>query len=250
MPAELNEKRTSYTAHNWQVIGRVKPTVTMAAGERRRLVDPARYPRARRRADVDVRRTRRARCASRSSARSKPLLLTLFGASARAAADRLRQRRESAHRANGIAAGRDCGASRAWRGTRASRATAVDRSVGACGRSDASADSLFAFGGMRAAPRAAADRRSRASSELSIDARVLGVRDRDLGGERRSCSACWRRGVVRGGDLRAALAQSQRTQGGGGASYRIRAIARGASGRDDGRAAHRRRLARRAASCD
>ena len=80
---------------------------------------------------------------------------------------------------------------------------------------------LLALAGMRVLLALAARRASRASSELRVDWRVLAFAIVVSAGTAivLGLVAAWRGAR---GDLRAALAQSQRTQGGGGASYRIR----------------------------
>jgi putative ABC transport system permease protein len=219
MPAELNEKRTSYTSHNWQVIGRVKPTVTMAQAN----------------SDVSgILRDIHARVGELTwtfdgrivllreqiIGKVKPLLLTLFGASAvllliacANVANLLIARMAS--RQGEIAVRLALGAARARLAQQLLIEASVLAGIGCLG------GLALAFGGMRlllalrptVVPRV---------NELSIDARVLAFAIAVSAGTAivLGLLAAWRGA---GGDLRAALAQSQRTQGGGGSSYQIRA---------------------------
>lgn len=219
IPAELNEKRTSYTSHNWQVIARVKPTVTMAQANS----DVSAILR-----DIHARvgeltwtfDGRIVLLREQIIGKVKPLLLTLFGASAvllliacANVANLLIARMAS--RQGEIAVRLALGAAR----SRLAQQLLIEASVlGAIGCAGGLA---FAFGGMRlllalrptVVPRV---------GELSIDARVLVFAIAISAGTAivLGLVAAWRGAS---GELRAALAQSQRTQGAGGASYNIRA---------------------------
>ena len=219
VPAELNEKRTSYTSHNWQVIARMKPTVTMAQAN----ADVSAILR-----DIHARvgemtwtfDGRTVLLREQIIGKVKPLLLTLFGASGvllliacANVANLLIARMAS--RQGEIAVRLALGAARSRLAQQLLIEASVLAGIGCLG------GLAFAFGGMRlllalrptVVPRV---------GELAIDAHVLvfalavsAATAIVLG-----LLAAWRGA---GGDLRAALAQSQRTQGGGGASYQIRA---------------------------
>lgn len=219
IPAEMNEKRTSYTAHNWQVLGRMKPgvTITQATSDVSAILRDlhARVGEATWTFDG-----RTVLLRDQIVGRIRPLLITLFAASAvllliacANVANLLIARMAS--RQGEIAVRLALGAAR----TRLAQQLLIEASVlaaiGCLG------GLLLAFGGMRlllvlrptVVPRV---------SELSIDARVLGFAIAVSAGTAIALGllAAWR-GVS--GDLRAALAQSQRTQGGGGVSYSVRA---------------------------
>jgi predicted permease len=219
LPAELNQKRTSYTAHNWQVIARVRPTVTMAQAN----------------ADVSaILRDLHARVGELTwtfdgrivqlreqiIGKVKPLLLTLFGASAvllliacANVANLLIARMAS--RQSEIAVRLALGAARSRLAQQLLIEASVLAGIGCLG------GLAFAFGGMKlllalrptVVPRV---------GELGIDARVLVFAVAVSAGTAivLGLLAAWRGAS---GDLRAALAQSQRSQAGGGTSYQIRA---------------------------
>ena len=218
MPSELNEKRTSYTAHNWQVVARVKPNVTLEQS----TSDVSTILR-----DLHSRvgeatwtfdgRTVRVR--DQIVGKIRPLLMMLFGASAvllliacANVANLLIARMAS--RQGEIAVRLALGAARARLAQQLLIEATVLAAIGCIG------GLALAFGGMRLllALRPAIVPRV---GELSIDARVLTFAVGVSAGTAivLGLLAAWR-GV--GGDLRSALAQSQRTQGGGGASYSVR----------------------------
>jgi predicted permease len=81
VPAELNEKRTSYTAHNWQVIARIKPGVTLeqANGDVSSILRDLHARVGEKTWTFDGRIVR---LREQIVGRIKPLLMTVFGASA------------------------------------------------------------------------------------------------------------------------------------------------------------------------
>jgi putative ABC transport system permease protein len=215
---ETFEKNTSYTAHNWRVIGRVKAGVQLDQANR------------------DLSMTLRRLHASLGDAtwtfdgavvglreqiigRIKPLLLLLLGASgvllliACANVANLLIAR-MAVRENEIAVRLAIGAGRARLAQQLLIEAALLSAVGCM------AGVLLALAGMQLllALRPALIPRV---DELRIDWRVLAFAILVSAGTAivLGLVAAWR---AARGDLRAALAQSQRTQGGGGASYRIR----------------------------
>ena len=219
IPAELNEKRTSYTAHNWQVIARMKPDVTIEQA----TADVSAVLRDLHSRVGDLTWTfdgRSVRLREQLIGRVKPLLLTLFGASAvllliacANVANLLIAR--MATRQGEIAVRLALGAARARLAQQLLIEASVLAIIGCAG------GLAFAFGGMRlllalrptVVPRV---------GELSIDGSVLVFAIVVSAGTAITLGllAAWRGA---GGDLRSALAQSQRTQGGGGASYHVRA---------------------------
>ncbi|HEY4304220.1 MAG TPA: ABC transporter permease [Gemmatimonadaceae bacterium] len=219
MPAELNEKRTSYTSHSWQVIGRMKPSVTVEQAN----ADVSQLLRDLHARVGDMTWTFDGRIVllrEQIIGKVKPLLLTLFGASAvllliacANVANLLIARMAS--RQGEMAVRLALGAAR----TRLAQQLLIEASVlagiGCLG------GLALALAGMKlllalrptVVPRV---------GELSVDARVLGFAILISASTAivLGLVAAWRGAS---GDLRAALAQSQRTQGGGGASYQIRA---------------------------
>lgn len=219
VPAELNEKRTSYTAHNWQVIARIKPGVTLeqANGDVSSILRDLHARVGEKTWTFDGRIVR---LREQIVGRIKPLLMTVFGASAvllliacANVANLLIARMAS--REGEIAVRLALGAAR-WRLAQQLLIEAtVLAAIGCAG------GLALAFGGMRllltlrptVVPRV---------GELNIDARVLAFAIVVSAGTAivLGLLAAWRSAR---GDLREALAQSQRTQGGGGASYTVRA---------------------------
>jgi predicted permease len=219
VPSELDEKRTSYTAHNWQVIGRVKPGVTVeqANGDVSSILRDlhARVGEMTWTFDGRIIRLR-----EEIVGKIKPLLMTLFEASAvllliacANVANLLIAR--MAARQGEIAVRLALGAARARLAQQLLIEATVLAAIGCAG------GLALAFGGMRlllalrptVVPRV---------GELNIDGRVLAFAILVSAGTAivLGLLAAWRGSR---GDLREALAQSQRTQGGGGASYRVRA---------------------------
>ena len=101
-PREIYEKDASYTAHNWRVIGRVKNGDLARAGKSRPVDDAAAPARIARRGHLDLRRNgdRIARADRRQHQAALASSARRIGG---AAADRVRERRESADRAHGRA---------------------------------------------------------------------------------------------------------------------------------------------------
>lgn len=218
LPRELRGRNTSYTAHNWRVIGRVRDGVSLA------------------RANGDLSSTLRTLHASVGEAtwtvdgkavtireqlvgKIRPLLLMLFGASGvllliacANVANLLIARMAS--REGEIAVRLAIGAGRGRLAQQLLIESSLLTAAGCAG------GLLLAFGGMKIllalrptlVPRV---------TELSVDGRVLAfaVLVSAATAIGLGLLAAWR-GVR--GDLRSALAQAQRTQGGGGASYRLR----------------------------
>lgn len=218
VPREIRAKNTSYTAHNWTIIGRLRPNITTAQANQdvssilRALHD--RVGEATWTFDGKVIGMR-----EQIVGNIKPLLITLFAASAvllliacANVANLLIAR--MAVREGEIAVRLAIGAGRGRLAQQLLIEASMLAAVGCIG------GLLLAYAGVKVlvalhptlVPRV---------SELSIDSTVLmfailvsAATALGLG-----LLAAWR-GVR--GDLRSALAQSQRTQGGGGASYRLR----------------------------
>jgi putative ABC transport system permease protein len=218
-PAELNGKSTSYTSHSWQVIARVKPTVTMQQAN----ADVSTILR-----DLHMRvgeltwtfDGRIVLLREQIIGKVKPLLLTLFGASAvllliacANVANLLIARMAS--RQGEIAVRLALGAGRMRLAQQLLIEATVLAGIGCLG------GLALAFAGMQLLLKLRPTVVPRVS-ELTIDARVLVFAIAVSAGTAIALGllAAWR-GVA--GDLRSALAQSQRTQGGGGASYHVRA---------------------------
>ena len=217
-PREIFEKNTSYTAHNWRVIGRVKPGVPIEQARR------------------DLSMTLQRLHASLGDAtwtfdgtvvglrdqivgNIKPLLYLLLGASAvllliacANVANLLIAR--MAVRENEIAVRLAIGAGRARLAQQLLIEASLLSAVGCIG------GLLLALAGMQVLLTLRPESIPRVG-ELRIDWLVLAFAVLVSAGTAivLGLVASWRGAR---GDLRAALAQSQRTQGGGGASYRIR----------------------------
>ena len=217
-PREIYEKNTSYTAHNWNVIGRVKTGIPLEQANR------------------DLSMTLQRLHASLGDAtwtfdgkviglreqivgNIKPLLLLLLGASgvllliACANVANLLIAR-MAVRENEIAVRLAIGAGRGRLAQQLLIEASLLSAVGCIG------GLLLALAGMQVLLALRPDSIPRVG-ELRIDWLVLAFAIRVSAGTAivLGLVAAWRGAR---GDLRAALAQSQRTQGGGGASYRIR----------------------------
>jgi predicted permease len=217
-PREVFGKDESYTAHNWRVVGRVKNRVTIAQASQdvstllQRL--HAQVGQATVTLDGEAVSLR-----EQIVGKIKPLLLLILGASGvllliacTNVANLLIAR--MAVRENEIAVRLSIGAGRARLAQQLLVETAFLSAAGCI------AGLVFAFAGVRALlvlqpsliPRVGEvrlDWRVGAFAVLLAAATAIGL----------GLLAAWRAGR---GDLRAALSQSQRTQGGGGASYRIR----------------------------
>jgi putative ABC transport system permease protein len=217
-PREIFEKNTSYTAHNWLVIGRVKSGVPIEKANR------------------DLSMTLQRLRGSIGDATStfdgtaiglreqivgdiKPLLFLLLGASGvllliscANVANLLIAR--MAVRENEIAVRLAIGAGRARLAQQLLIEASLLSAVGCIG------GLLLALGGMKVLLVLRPESIPRVS-ELRVDWSVLAFAILISAGTAivLGLVAAWRGAR---GDLRAALAQSQRTQGGGGASYRIR----------------------------
>jgi predicted permease len=219
IPAELNEKNTSYTAHNWQVIGRIKPDVTIdqASADVSSILRDlhARVGEATWTFDGRIVRLR-----EQIIGRVKPLLMMLLGAAAvllliacANVANLLIAR--MATRQGEIAVRLALGAARARLAQQLLIEASVLAGIGCLG------GLALAFGGMKlllalrptVVPRV---------GELTIDTRVMAFAVAISAGTAivLGLLAAWRGAS---GDLRETLAQSQRTQGGGGTSYQVRA---------------------------
>jgi putative ABC transport system permease protein len=217
-PREIFEKNTSYTAHNWKVIGRVKDGVTLAQASN----DVSTLLRRLHAQVGDQTWTFDGRALSlreQMVGGIKPLLLLMLGASAvllliacTNVANLIIAR--MAVRENEIAVRLSIGAGRARLAQQLLIETSFLSAIGCAG------GLLLAALGMRVLlvlrpaliPRVGElrlDWRIGAFAMLLAAATAIGL----------GLLAAWR---AARGDLRAALSQSQRTQGGGGASYRIR----------------------------
>lgn len=217
-PREIYEKYPSYTAHNWHAFARLKSDVAIESARadvsmtvRRLLATVGDATATVNGKVVDLR--------EQIVGNIKPLLLLLLGASAvllmiacANVANLLIAR--MAVRENEIAVRLAIGAGR----TRLAQQLLIEASllaaIGCLG------GMLLALGGMRVLLALRPESIPRVG-ELRIDWTVLAFAMLVSAGTAivLGLVASWRAGR---GDIRAALAQSQRTQGGGGASYRIR----------------------------
>ena len=217
-PREIYEKNTSYTAHNWRVIGRVKDGVSLEQANRDLSMTLQRLQASLGDATWTV-DGRVVGLREQIVGNIKPLLLLLLSASgvllliACANVANLLIAR-MAVRENEIAVRLAIGAGRARLAQQLLIEASLHSAVGCIG------GLLLALGGMKVllALRPASIPRV---AELRIDWLVLAFAILLSAGTAIALGlvAAWRGAR---GDLRAALAQSQRTQGGGGASYRIR----------------------------
>jgi putative ABC transport system permease protein len=217
-PREIFEKNTSYTAHNWRVVGRVKDGVPIEQAGRDLSMTLQRLHASLGEAtwtfDGTVVGLR-----DQIVGNIKPLLYLLLSASAvllliacANVANLLIAR--MAVRENEIAVRLAIGAGRGRLAQQLLIEASLLSAVGCVG------GLLLALAGMRVLLALRPDSIPRVS-ELRVDWLVLAFAIVISAGTGivLGLVAAWRGGR---GDLRAALAQSQRTQGGGGASYRIR----------------------------
>ena len=217
-PREIFEKNTSYTAHNWRVIGRVKEGISIEQAKRDLSMTLQRLHASLGEAtwtfDGTVVGLREQIVGS-----IKPLLYLLLSASAvllliacANVANLLIAR--MAVRENEIAVRLAIGAGRARLAQQLLIEASLLSAIGCIG------GLLLALAGMRVLLALRPESIPRVS-ELRIDWLVLAFAILLSAGTAivLGLVASWRGAR---GDLRAALAQSQRTQGGGGASYRIR----------------------------
>jgi predicted permease len=217
-PREIFEKNTSYTAHNWQVIGRVKNGIPIEQAKRDLSMTLQRLHASIGEGTITFDGTAIG-LREQIVGDIRPLLLLLLGASgvllliACANVANLLIAR-MAVRENEIAVRLAIGAGRGRLAQQLLIEASLLSAVGCIG------GLVLAFAGMRVLLALRPESIPRVS-ELHVDGAVLAFAIVVSAGTAIALGllAAWRGAR---GDLRAALAQSQRTQSGGGASYRLR----------------------------